>query len=62
MRLDALETPCLLLDPARVSRNVHRLRNRVEAMGVALRPHLKTAKSIDAARLALRGPTPAPSP
>jgi len=56
MRLDALETPCLLLDPARVSRNVNRLRSRVEAMGVALRPHLKTAKSIDAARLALKGP------
>ena len=54
MRLDALETPCLLLDPIKVKRNVDRLQSRLDAMGVALRPHLKTAKSIDVARLALK--------
>ncbi len=56
MRLDDVETPCLLLDPEKVSRNVSRLRSRLDKLGVGLRPHLKTAKSIDVARLALDGP------
>ena len=56
MQLEMLETPCLLLDPELVRRNVLRLRTRMDGLGVALRPHLKTAKSIDAARLALESP------
>jgi D-serine deaminase-like pyridoxal phosphate-dependent protein len=48
--LDALDTPSLLLDAARMERNIARMRARAEALGVALRPHLKTVKSVDVAR------------
>ena len=55
--LDALATPCLLLDQQRVQGNVERLRGRVHARGARLRLHVKTSKSIDAARLAMESPT-----
>ncbi len=48
--LEALETPCLVLDADRMDRNVARLRNRLDDLGVSLRPHLKTAKSVEVAR------------
>lgn len=51
--LDALPTPRLVLDEARMLRNVTRLRERMAPHGVKLRPHLKTAKSIDVARRVL---------
>lgn len=53
--LSALETPCLILDRARLSRNLARMTDRYRAAGLRLRPHMKTAKSIDVARLALAG-------
>lgn len=56
MKLAQLETPCLLLDEAKLERNVARMRAHLDRLGVALRPHLKTAKSIDVARRVLRGP------
>ena len=49
-RLAALPTPSLVLDEARMMRNIKRLRTRVGALGVTLRPHLKTAKSVQVAR------------
>lgn len=49
-RLDALETPALILDEARMQRNIHRLRDHLAPWKVTLRPHLKTAKSVDIAR------------
>lgn len=60
MSLDALhdiETPALLLDAGRMRRNVERLRARLAPLGVAIRPHLKTVKSVEAARLILEGGT-----
>ena len=48
--LSDLETPALLLDLAKVDRNIERMRSGLSALGVQLRPHLKTAKSIDVAR------------
>ncbi|MEA3082448.1 MAG: hypothetical protein QOC89_145 [Paraburkholderia sp.] len=48
--LDELDTPCLLLDEARMTRNIERLRTHLGALGVQLRPHLKTPKSIEVAR------------
>ena len=56
--LDHLETPCLLVDLPRVERNIHRLRRRASELKVDLRPHLKTVKSVDMARMVLEG-TPA---
>ena len=51
--LDDLDTPALLLDAGRMCRNVERLRFRLAPLGVSIRPHLKTVKSVDAARLIL---------
>jgi D-serine deaminase-like pyridoxal phosphate-dependent protein len=48
--LDAIETPALVLDVAKVERNVARLTARLESLGVDFRPHVKTAKSIEVAR------------
>ena len=45
-----LETPCLVLDVERMDRNVSRLRGRLADLGVGLRPHLKTCKSVEVAR------------
>src|SRR3712207_4822650 len=48
--LDTIETPALVLDVAKVDRNIARLKRRLAGLGVAFRPHVKTAKSIDVAR------------
>lgn len=48
--IEQLETPCLLLDQSCMMRNVTRLKRRLEALGVPLRPHLKTSKSVDVAK------------
>ena len=48
--LQSVETPCLVLDADRLDRNISRLRDRLAGFGVPLRPHLKTAKSVDVAR------------
>jgi len=55
MKLAELPTPSLLLDMDRVERNCAAMKRRAQALGVALRPHLKTAKSADVARLATQG-------
>jgi D-serine deaminase-like pyridoxal phosphate-dependent protein len=55
--LDELETPCLVLDKARVRANVTRLKSHLSRFGVAFRPHFKTAKSIDVARLVMTSPS-----
>ena len=53
--LSTLETPRLLLDRDRLERNCAAMRERCRALGVGLRPHLKTAKSVDVARIAAEG-------
>ena len=55
--LVALPTPSLILDERRMLRNVERLRAHLGALGVSLRPHLKTPKSVDIARRVLPGGT-----
>ena len=52
-----IETPALVVDRARVERNCAHLRDRLASMGVALRPHVKTAKSHEVVRIALGGGT-----
>ena len=56
-RLAPLETPALILDETQMRRNIERLANRMESLGVRLRPHLKTAKSVEIARLMLENGT-----
>lgn len=53
--LSELDTPRLLLDSDRLERNCAAMRARCQALGVQLRPHLKTAKSLDVARVATDG-------
>lgn len=53
--LHDLPTPCLVLDRAKLRRNIARMAEAARRNGVALRPHMKTAKSIDVARLVLEG-------
>lgn len=45
--LAALETPVLLLDEARMQRNIDRMQARMNKLGVKLRPHAKTSKSTE---------------
>jgi len=52
---EGLTTPRLLLDAARLDHNAARMRARADELGVTLRPHLKTAKSLDVARVASGG-------
>ncbi|WP_109314657.1 alanine racemase [Pseudovibrio ascidiaceicola] len=49
--LEDLQTPCLLLDEAAMRRNIKGMADRFKQIGVPLRPHLKTAKSINVARI-----------
>ena len=53
---DRLETPCLLLDADILQANVDRMRRHLDGLGVTLRPHLKTTKSLEVARRAMAGP------
>ena len=55
MKLSQLRTPCVLVDTARVERNLKRLQSSVSNRGLRLRPHAKTHKSIDLARRQIAG-------
>ena len=46
-------TPALILDRARLIQNCSRAHERCRKLGTRLRPHMKTAKSADVARLAV---------
>lgn len=45
-----LDTPCALVDAGRMAHNIGRMQKRMDALGMALRPHVKTAKCIEVAR------------
>ena len=48
-----LETPCLLLDKDKLQSNLTRFQAIADNHNVTLRPHLKTLKSVEAARMAV---------
>ena len=50
MRLQDLTTPAALIDSARMQRNVERMQQRMNELGVSFRPHVKTTKCIEVAR------------
>src|SRR5918995_821656 len=54
MQLTELETPALVLDRGKLDRNLERMNAHIRSLGGALRPHVKTVKSIDVVRRALR--------
>jgi D-serine deaminase-like pyridoxal phosphate-dependent protein len=55
MNLADLPTPCLVLDRSVLARNIRGMASTLARLNVPLRPHMKTAKSIDVARLAIAG-------
>ena len=55
MLVDSLKTPSLLLDLNRVRRNAAQMSQRAKKLGVKLRPHIKTHKCIEIARLQTEG-------
>src|SRR5690349_18437765 len=56
MDLTDLETPALILDRTRLDRNIARMREHLTKLRVSLRPHVKTAKSIDVVKRVLKDP------
>ncbi|MDH5748634.1 MAG: alanine racemase [Rhodospirillales bacterium] len=55
MNLADLQTPSLILDRGILARNATAMTARARELGVKLRPHMKTAKSMDVARMAIDG-------
>ena len=55
MSLQTLKTPSLVLDAARVRRNAERIGSRVKQFGASLRPHVKTHKCVEVARIQTAG-------
>lgn len=50
MKLMDIETPAALIDEARMAANIDRMQFHLTALGVRLRPHVKTSKCIEVAR------------
>ncbi len=55
MRLDDLQTPCALVELDRLEANAAAMAERAHRLGVKLRPHVKTHKCVEAARIQVRG-------
>src|ERR1044071_7112880 len=55
MNLETLKTPGLVLDIAKVKRNAETMSRRVKKFGADLRPHIKTHKCIEVARIQTEG-------
>jgi D-serine deaminase-like pyridoxal phosphate-dependent protein len=55
MNLQTIKTPALLLDTKRVSNNAERMSTRMKKMDVNLRPHVKTHKCPEVARIQTNG-------
>ena len=55
MNLDELRTPCALVDLDRFEANASAMAERAHRLGVRLRPHVKTHKCVEAARIQTRG-------
>lgn len=53
--MDSLKTPCVVLDIERVKRNAARISEKAKLNGVRLRPHIKTHKCIEVARIQTAG-------
>ena len=42
--IDSLDTPVAVVDVSRMQRNIQRMQNQADSLGVRLRPHVKTSK------------------
>jgi D-serine deaminase-like pyridoxal phosphate-dependent protein len=54
--LEQIETPALILDEARMTRNIARMRTQADRLGVTLRPHVKTNKCMEISRRLMETP------
>jgi len=54
--LEQLETPVLILDEARMERNIARMREQIRRLGVIFRPHVKTNKCMEVTRRLMETP------
>ncbi len=55
MTLDDLYTPCLIVDKKKLTNNIAKMRAQASKLGVTLRPHVKTAKSVPVALMCAGG-------
>ena len=55
MQLQELPTPSALVDLGRLEANTARMAASVQSLGAQLRPHVKTHKTVEAARFQVRG-------
>jgi D-serine deaminase-like pyridoxal phosphate-dependent protein len=53
MRVDELRTPCLVVDLGRLERNLAAWQAAIDAHGCRFRPHVKTHKTLEIARMQL---------
>lgn len=51
MELSDVFTPALLVERAQLEENIHAMHSRVESFGIHIRPHVKTAKCLEIAKL-----------
>lgn len=47
MKFDDIDTPAALIDVSRMERNIARMQRRMDSLGVAFRPHVKTSKCVE---------------
>src|SRR5688572_3014298 len=57
MQLETVKTPSLIVDAAIMQRNAERVTARAKELNVALRPHVKTHRCLEIARLQTAGNT-----
>ncbi|HEX8145663.1 MAG TPA: alanine racemase [Pyrinomonadaceae bacterium] len=55
MDLHTIKTPSLVLDVGRVRRNAEKMSGRITRLGATLRPHVKTHKCVEVARIQTEG-------
>jgi D-serine deaminase-like pyridoxal phosphate-dependent protein len=55
MDLHTIKTPSLVLDVGRVRRNAEAMSARIRGLGASLRPHVKTHKCVEVARIQTEG-------
>ena len=51
MQVADLTTPAVLIDRSRVENNTHQMAQRAHRLGARLRPHVKTHKCVEIARM-----------
>ena len=55
MQIETIKTPSLIVDFGRMKRNSERMTAHAKSLNVALRPHVKTHRSLEIARLQTAG-------